>query len=195
MAWKFDNSTLDRYCPNFEPEFPPGVVYATTEIHKADRGLPLAGDTLPRRMRQTTAHKHLPDFLRLNGQLVVSDAFRRLVEAREPGVHQFFSVEVLDKAGTRIDRSYFIFVVCQRVDAVIVEQSKIQWFTRPDGSTVPVGAFGHLVLDKKVIAGKHVWRNWPYFSSAEFISSDLKEAIESARLEKLEYTEIREADR
>jgi hypothetical protein len=75
-------------------------------------------------------NKKIHDVFPLPGVNAVSERFKEIVESYEPGVHQFFPVELFDKAGDRVPTNYYIFNCTVCVDAVLVEHSEVRWSQR-----------------------------------------------------------------
>lgn len=96
---------------------------------------------------------------------LVSDRFLHLVESLEPGVHQFFEIPVVvDTAGRRVAKRFYLMNVLTRLDAVIEDQSDVHWIPVSEKSDQRVltikmglGRKPRLVLRKSAIEGHHVW--------------------------------------
>jgi len=109
-----------------------------------------------------------PDFLRLTNLVLASARFRGLVEALEPGVHQFFPVKMVRKSGELISLSYFLLNVAQSFDCVVAERSDLVW--RSASSAVGdlpreplryqvINTHDGLILRKDVVRGRHMFRS------------------------------------
>lgn len=135
----------------------------------------------------------LPDILQLHGPWMVSQTFRKIVEEREPGVHQFFPVELqIAKGGAELGPRYLLNVG-QMLTAISSDRSIINWGTRADGSkwAYPPGADDCLVAMRSEIADKSLWIDKLYRQN-RFISNDLKIAFDNAGVRALQYTHVRE---
>ncbi|WP_422375639.1 imm11 family protein [Roseibium sp.] len=148
------------------PLFEPGRMYA---------GRPVRPDFIPTRM--VWKNKDIPpyDFFMSNGLILVSDAFKEIVERHEPGVHQFFPIDVMSEDGQKIGRVYF-FNFCNRLDSVdpnnsTAKKGKLLWKPRT----------GKMVYSKNVIGERHAWVD-KYVSSGRFLSNAVKEDVVSAGL-------------
>ncbi|WP_422375638.1 imm11 family protein [Roseibium sp.] len=148
------------------PSFKPGRMYA---------GRPVKPDFIPTRM--VWRNKDIPpyDFFMLNKLILVSDAFREIVERHEPGVHQFFPIEVMSEYGQKIGQVYF-FNICNRLDSVDPEKS-----TAKKGKLFWDTLSGKMVYSKSVIGERHAWVD-KYVSSGQFLSNAVKEDVVSAGL-------------
>lgn len=135
----------------------------------------------------------LPDILQMHGPWMVSEIFRKIVEEREPGVHQFFPIELeIASGGAELGPRYMLNVG-QTLTAISVDRSKINWGTRADGSkwAYPPGADDDLVATRCAIVGKSLWNDRLY-SVNRFISDDLKTAFDGAGVQGLQYLRVRE---
>lgn len=90
-------------------------------------GRALRADFIPTQIRPTLNRRHFPDYFNLNGRWV-SEAFRSVIEAFEPGVHQFFPVDVVNKRGGVLAKRY-LFVVCNRIDSLDHEKTERLWWS------------------------------------------------------------------
>jgi hypothetical protein len=73
-------------------------------------------DHVPKQMKQYSAGI-IPDFQTTHGFICVTDKFKSVVEAVEPGVHQFIPFEVVGAGKKHIAHLWFM-VVCNRLDSV-----------------------------------------------------------------------------
>jgi hypothetical protein len=103
MAYLVDLPLDARYQPDFRLDPPARVIEG--DVLRNDglsaqwrRGDLVDPDLLPRRAVQTSRHKSIPDFFPLKARWCVSEAVRALVEAREPGMHQFIPIELVPKS-------------------------------------------------------------------------------------------------
>jgi hypothetical protein len=154
---------------------------------------------VPRRAFQVSPHKTTPDFVQISGGArAVCDEFRAMVEALEPGVHQFFPVELLRKDGSPVilGREWFLLNICNRVDAVVVERSNIYWEEKPGGRRVmhPRRQPPGLVLRRSAIAGRHLWRGLTHLRVNEFWSDALMREVQRAKLRKVRAVPLEESE-
>ena len=150
-------------------------------------------------MIATSSHKSLPDFFSLGGFLVVTERFREIVERLEPQTHQFLGVKLFKEKGLPIEGPRFFLNVFQKVDALVIEESNVEWIDHPEttsphlpGRILPAFRSLHrgpgplqLVLSRQAIGTRHLWRGDRYFSAALFCSDQLLEAIAEANLKLL----------
>jgi len=87
----------------------------------------------------------------LAGGTLVDEKFRSIVEALEPGVHQFFAVDLLWSDGSSAGSRYWFFV-CNRLDTVDREKTtknfRNLWSNRGDGE---------FIFNRGQIGGHHIW--------------------------------------
>lgn len=147
-------------------------------------GIPVDPSTVPTRIRL----KYKPDrgsdshFCIFNFTLperYVCDAFKDIVEAIEPGVHQFFRVEFEWKDGTSAGHRYLLNV-CNRVDYIDREHSLLvksgYGYEPVDGS--PDNAFVH----PEHVAGMALWYDKAFHSHAPFVSQSVVDSFHAAGL-------------
>jgi hypothetical protein len=145
------------------------------------------------RIKLGKPYASLPHILQIHGPWMVSETFRKLVEEREPDVHQFFPVELqIAKGGAELGPRYMLNVG-QTLRAIEADRSQINWGTRADGTrwAYPPGADDRLVATRSAIAGKSLWNDRLY-SLNRFVSDDLKAAFETAGVPSLQYVRVRE---
>ncbi len=102
----------------------------------------------------------MPEIISLRFAFGVTDRFRQKVEDLEPGVHQFFEVEISAKGGEQPKHRYWFLNICNRVDAIDQELTTLPLVH--DGllySTegLSVGDDLGLVFRKEAVAGKCMW--------------------------------------
>jgi hypothetical protein len=181
----FTANPQDQVAFRFEPPAPPLDDYLDI-----NRGVTFSPNQVPTRAVATSSHKSLPTLVSLNAWWGASDTFRNMVEAREPGVHQFFPIEIVLKGGLLPFEPYWIFNIQQRVDAVVIERSQVEWAHYPGAEPVmhlpPRLAPGErpypLVLDRRLTAGRHVWRGDTQLSVYVFFSDDLMSAYKKVKM-------------
>lgn len=79
-------------------------------------GRPVHPEHIPTKMRWENAKYEIPDFEN-PWRTSVSERAKALLEKFEPDTHQFFPVEYYSKAGTLLEKRYFL-VVCNRIDSL-----------------------------------------------------------------------------
>ena len=137
MAFIVKPSGEPRYCPPIsfpeeEDAFARKYLRGNKPQFPGERYDP---DEVPRRVLLESNHKAIPDFVAIEARLGLSPEARALVEAFEPGVHQFLPVEVVRKRGKRpvhrldgrvLDAPYYLFIPQTILDAVWVERSEVR---------------------------------------------------------------------
>ena len=131
---------------------------------------------MPTRAKIDGPKRKLTD-LRSEFALLVDAKFRAEVETLEPGVHQFFPIELVWKDGSHAaDR--FWFVPCNRLDSVDRAKTTIIfrsfWYFDNDPSK-------KLVFSRAQIGDHHAWIDkFIIPSGGVWISNLLKQRLESA---------------
>ena len=145
---------------------------------------------------------YLPDFGvgPWGGWTIVSNAFVDLVEALEPGVHEFLPIaETVDHQGCAIEKRFFLMNVLQQFNAVDVERSSVEfqedhYFHMIDGKqekfTTRIMRLVEpriLVLKSALVAGHHLWHGTSKDIYRVFFSAQLHDAVLAAGLSPLQY--------
>lgn len=135
--------------------------------------------------------KSYPDvFVTTNGAYVVSDRMRALIEDFDPGLHQFFSVNILDDPD---GPPRFLMNIYARQTSLIEELSSVEqggMHPSPERmSIVPVPRKGitlgkgeiDLTFDRKARGGLNLWRENRY-SRDLFLSDEFVDALKKQKL-------------
>lgn len=125
--------------------------------------------------------KPLLDVENFFGQFLVNDTVKDIIEALEPGVHQFFPMELyVDGELQRID---YFFNICNRLDTMDGEKTfplNARGFWKPKK-----GEPSALVFSTAKIGDHHAWRD--KFKTGAFISDRLADAMQAAEVTGLSY--------
>jgi len=99
----------------------------------------------------------MPDFEGPEGFLCVSPRFKDVIERLEPSVHQFFPLEIVNKAREPI-AEHWLWVVCNLIDSVDRAHSNMRFINgrrwTADGVENP-----KLVFSSSQIGDYHFWRD------------------------------------
>ena len=158
MAWLISVPHVPQYQPQFEfLDKPPGYNHwAPTDVKT------IPAEHMPDSARIFTGHKALHDVFHVETELAVSRRFMEIIEAFEPGVHQFFPVRLLRKNGEPFEGEYFLLNIRVAFNALNTDQSDLHWTeVEREGLTVrlPHITFGRIVLQKGAVEGHHLWRH------------------------------------
>lgn len=128
----------------------------------------------------------LPDCMRNYGRFWVSDKVKGIIEALEPGIHQFFELEgwALKDGTPAFVRKMHIFNVCNLISAAdrelttVPAEKKGRYYNlaRTNGTKL------NYVADLSVIGDRHFWieRNTTVVSGTLFMSDKAKSALSDA---------------
>ncbi len=201
---------------SLEPRYCPGISFAPD--NKAFLRKYLNGDKpefpeerydpdeAPMRVVLKSRHKAIPDFVTVHSRPALCPEARALIEAFEPGVHQFLPVEVVRKRGKRpvhrldgrvLDEPYHLFIPQTVLDAVWIERSQVRVDPTHLGPpmVVPryVGRYDNIVLRRELTGGRHVWRGRFHLPERIILSDALVRAVEERKLRKPEWIHLEEA--
>ncbi len=114
---------------------------------------------LPTRAVCTSAHKRLPDADMVDSCCCVSPLFKDVIEAFDPGVHQFFPIRIVSKKRLFEEATHYLLNICTRKDTIDTEQSGFEFVIKNGKRFVYNAVFNQTkrVLRSNDIPG-HVWR-------------------------------------
>jgi len=130
----------------------------------------------------------VPDFEIIHSPtMIVSQRFRDVVEAVEPGVHQFEPVEYVTKQGAHV-ADMFVFVICNRIDSVdrdLTTQYRLHPVGNPTTSKSkywqPSIQGTQLVFNAAQVGDHHLWVD-KYLPDYKLVSSAFVDAACAAGL-------------
>jgi len=176
MAWVIRSLSMNpKYCPSFKLLNSDGTprVFVLPELRHRHAylisnfsGQRLTESTIPPLSSIATRAiidgrtKVLPDIFSAGG-MCVSQALRDVIEALEPGVHQFIDIELMRTKKEPYEGKYYILRICQILNSVIFEKSNLRIERLPNGReyiTSGLNKDNFMTLKKEVVAGKHLWR-------------------------------------
>ena len=147
-----------------------------------DAGRHIEPHDVPTKVKVTGPNYPLLDFYDLYNCLVVPQAFKDLIEELEPGIHQFFPLELYRGKKKVADRYLFIFG--QRLDTLhdtACDPPRYADGTLPLGGPTPI----KIVFDKKKIGNAHAWVD--KFAGGRNFSEALAQRIQALGLTGLNY--------
>ncbi len=138
---------------------------------------------------------NLGDFAENRGALILSKKAAEVLERLEPGKHQIFPLKIESSKRYRPlleAKGYVLVNVCQNIQAVSIEQSKLrQQILAPPApyekivfhhiSIETPDRLPHVVVDPTKVRSLHLWAGADkVLSQSLFVSKQLKEAWEAA---------------
>ncbi len=192
-----------RYCPAIR--FAQGASTRPIRLTAGPNLERLESGMIPNEAFLESEHEVISDFVPINGRLSVCSEVRALIEALEPGIHQFFPVRIIRRRdnkpiyrldGRELDEPYYYFHVQCMLDAVCIEQSHVKVTQTVFGSSSMVhkvpGHYSRIVLYKDVVAGHHLWRGQYQLPDDLFFSDFLVGALKKGNFQKLQLFNLRE---
>lgn len=143
------------------------------------QGVPVDMSGLPKTVRFGGHARELVDLQKEAGHFLVSGRMRDVIEALEPGVHQFQPVELIWKDGSHA-ADFFWFNICNRVDGMDREKT-----THPFNERIGIWSFVEgrkYVVSLKQTAGFHAWIDSRLTSGSVFVSEDFKAAMAASEV-------------
>ena len=133
----------------------------------------LRADYIPERDRPVDN----PDISFTSGAPCLSARARDMIESLEPGIHQFFPIDIYDTNGVIREPRRYILNGCQCVDAIVEGKHSI----RKDGTRFYyITPRRPVKIRKNVVSKLHLWRDKQAADSRCFISDKLYEKIAAA---------------
>jgi hypothetical protein len=127
-------------------------------------------------------NRKLPDVLYGRGVVIVSVRVKDIMERFEPGVHQYFPVNVIYKSSKEVAEKMFFLNICTRLDSV---DRKLTTATLSQGGMWKPET-GYWVFDLRKIGSHHFWHDQHLFLGW-MISDSLKQAFEDASIKGFVY--------
>lgn len=144
---------------------------------RGGRGI-VEDDEKPAELRTEKTYKELGDLMMIvDGLLVVSEPFKDIVEATEPGAHQFWPMRFVAPRDKPYDATLFAMVIGTRLDSFSESESDPASFTMMDG--YPLADYANpkrvsgLALSKSEIGDRHLWRESRLYGLDIFLSDAL----------------------
>lgn len=150
-------------------------------------GRPIKPDHVPTKIEWRSKTK-VPDYKTPMGIPCANDRFRQIVEQFEPGVHQWFPVEFVNKNCEHLAHRWY-FIPCNRIDSVDREHTTLvlskgrMWITpRSLPENERPTEYDPNVKYKKVfslgqVVDRHIWRDKFISGSAILISDAIADAL------------------
>ncbi|PHZ86701.1 imm11 family protein [Paremcibacter congregatus] len=151
-----------------------------SHIEPFTTGRPVDPTYVPTRLKRGGPSPSKQPLLEIDGflaaGLLVPEQFKEILEGLEPGVHQFFPMEI-EQRGKYLGKRY-LFVIGNRLDSLNRAHSIPK--TEPGTLFLPMQDDIKQVFDKKAIVGHHAWHD-KYFRG-RYVSDDLVAALRTAGL-------------
>lgn len=131
--------------------------------------------------------KRIGSLVKLTARLIAVDSdLKAVIESLEPGVHQFWPIEIVHRDGNAVSGQYFGMRVRQFKDSFMPEFSAPGSFNE-NGSTYNIFSFTQknckgLSFAKSAIESAHLWRERKLKSPELLLSDELRERIQEAGL-------------
>lgn len=159
-------------------------------FHEGGAGRPVDPTHMPTRLRRK-GNKGLPlhDMREIWGKgLLVNQTFKDIVEGLEPNVHQFFPMAIEQDGKVIFERYYFH--ICNYLDALA--KDKCVPPVAPGRIYMPThDGNDRVVFDTQKVGKHHAWND--HSTIGRFVSNELLEALQSAELTGLGYTQYDES--
>lgn len=142
----------------------------------------------PRSFQLQKGHKSPASMISLPSRiLAVSEPLKGFIEWLDPGVHQFFPIEIGNTRGPVYEVPYHVFVVGRHLDCFLPEKSAkvlfrtdgpTPWWSSPSSKNEVMG----LALERSKFDGAHVWRERTFRENLICFSDQLMAEISDAGL-------------
>lgn len=171
-------------------------LYHVARKFRGGHGL-VEDDEKPAELKTDKTYKDLGDLMMIvDGLLVVSDAFKAVVEGVEPGVHQFWPMRFVTPRGKHYDATLFAMVIGTRLDSFSEGESDPASFSVTDG--YPLAEYSKpkklsgLALQESEIGGRHLWRETRLYGLDVFFSDALVGILTEQEMKLPKMQQVRE---
>lgn len=148
-------------------------------------------ESWPLPFRQTSKHKHIPDFVSGRyGELFISQAFRELIEEFDPVQHHYIPLHLYLADGRESVGEYFVFKFGSFVDGIIAEKSKVGPMYDRQGNLgfYSTGHSPKITWRADAVEGRHVWAD-TYLKDRFFCSDEFLAEVEKRKMKVFDKTE------
>jgi hypothetical protein len=158
------------------PEF--GTLGGLFKAGRLNLGRAIKPDNVPARFEWGgPKNRKLPDALYGSGVVFVSERLKAIIEHFEPGVHQFFPIDIIYKSNKELAAKMFFLNICTRLDSVDRDLTTspfggVMW--RPDEG-------GTLVFNMDQIGNHHLWHD-KHIMHGWMISDQLHDAFVAQKI-------------
>ncbi|MEJ8563172.1 hypothetical protein QTO30_19465 [Yoonia sp. GPGPB17] len=113
----------------------------------------------PKSAIQMDRRKTYNDIMAVSGAFVVSDRFRAIIEDTEPGVHDFFPIEMKKKDGSPLGKNYYLVSIRQYCICILPQLSACSKVKRTSFSNQPYQTCSErkLVLSRPAIKDMQIF--------------------------------------
>ncbi len=158
---------------------------------RTPQGIKMETAHIPTKLRLGGPRRNLTDIQNPFGVHLVPEAFKEVLERLEPGVHDFYPVELFWKDGSSAGKRYW-FYPQHRIDSIDPEKTtyrkKTLWIGAGD-------ATGRLVFSRRAIGDRHAWiEKFLAAGGIVWISERLKQELEAAGITGLGFRPREETD-
>jgi hypothetical protein len=162
---------------------------------------PLADHELPRKFVASERPKALGSLIRLAWTRAVDARLKDIIERLEPGVHQFWPLQIVMPNGDNYPVQYYGMMVLRRLGSFRPDQSDPSCFL---GEEVAPGICSYssygvskkinagIAMSKAVFSGSHIWRERELTDPTLLLSDELVTEIKKAGLKIPKHFPLRE---
>lgn len=160
--------------------------------NSTDAGRPVDPASMPKFLERVGPKEYpLLDFYSMAQKPVVNEAFKQAVEELEPGVHQFFKMQIVqegDKSLRPLTEMYWM-VICNRL--ITLHDTLCDPPLRSNGW--PASPYGGWVFSSQKIGRAHAWID-KRITGGAFISEQLHEKLAALNMSGVKFTAFEVAD-
>lgn len=186
----FDYPGDDVGAAHFYPGYVSGkLIHEVGTKFSPDRPLstPIEPHEPPQFFQTIKTYPSLGSLIMLNDRIVAVDAsLKDIIDLLEPGVHQFFPIEIRMPKGAVVPKQYYTLAIGQYFDSFSPEQSKpSSWYKDGDYQFKHVDRksdMAGLAFSSSVFGKAHLWRERRRREGLTCFSDELKAEIDRAEL-------------
>jgi hypothetical protein len=179
----YPSYVMSKFAEDPGKQMPDHPAYTPIELHEAPKKF-----VLQEKYTSLGSLIHTED-----GILAIDEPLRDIIERFEPGVHQFFPLEIdvpfrenYEKHFKKYSKQFFVFVIRQYIDSFLPDQSDSSAWKKPGKVSIRYKndktSMSGLAFSKQIFGNAHLWRERRMESLLVCFSDILMSEIRKARL-------------
>ncbi len=164
---------------------------------------PIEPHEIPQAFRTKSSYSNLASLISLRGFLAVDQQLKEIIERLEPGVHQFFPIQITMPRERAYPKPYYLLVIGQFLEGFRPEQSapdvhglrcwrRMDWSDNVFGIDFDSTCCPQLAFSRSAIGGAHLWRERRALMNNILISDALQAEIAAAKLRIWKHWRVKE---
>jgi hypothetical protein len=148
----------------------------------------------PEEYRTAKSHDKLGSLIEIDGFLAVDERLKALIEAIEPGVHEFRSIRISMPRGKDYPVPYHVLLIGQFRDSFRADLTEgTGWNGKLDSPRIhdTKAGFAAAAMSSEAISGAHLWRERRLNEPKFCLSDELQDVIAKAGLRMMKHYKMK----